>query len=74
MTQQLLIFDLEIYDHHPGYIRHLLRYWPDQQTHLYFVISPVLKVRQPDVVQTVRRAHVNRARVIQIALKQKRVI
>lgn len=49
---KLLIFDLEVVGHHPGYLRHLLRYWPDGQTHLHFVVAPVLAERHPALVQT----------------------
>ncbi|MEZ4726568.1 MAG: glycosyltransferase [Caldilineaceae bacterium] len=49
---KLLIFDPETAGHHPGYLRHLLRYWPDHHTHLIFVVSPEFATHNPDVVQT----------------------
>jgi glycosyltransferase involved in cell wall biosynthesis len=56
---KLLIFDLEVDGHHPGYLRHLLRYWPDEQTHLHFVVAPTLAKRHPALVQTPSRARVS---------------
>lgn len=58
MTQRLLIFEPEVAGHHPGYLQHLLRYWPDAQTHLHFVVSPEFAVRHQDVMQTACRAQV----------------
>lgn len=55
----LLIFDLEVVGHHPGYLRHLLRYWPDEQIHLHFVVAPALAARHPTLVQTPSRATVS---------------
>lgn len=58
MTQHLLLFDLEVYGHHPGYIRHLLHYWADARTHLHLVVSPELQKHHQDVVQAARRAQI----------------
>lgn len=54
----VLIFDLEVAGHHPGYLRHLLRYWPDGNTQLIFVVSPELVTRHEDVVGTTTKARV----------------
>jgi glycosyltransferase involved in cell wall biosynthesis len=56
---KLLIFDLEVDGHHPGYLRHLLRFWPDEQTYLHFVVAPTLAERHPVLVQTPSRARVS---------------
>lgn len=58
MTQHLLIFELEVVGHHPGYLHHLLRYWPDANTHLHFVVSPEFALQHEDVMQTPCRAQV----------------
>lgn len=55
---RIMIFELEITGHHPGYLRHLLRYWPDVETHLTFVVSPEFALHHPDVVQTPTKATV----------------
>ena len=56
MTQHLLIFELEVAGHHPGYLRHLLHYWPEADTHVTFVVSPEFAQRHPDVMQTPTQA------------------
>ena len=56
---KLLIFDLEVDGHHPGYLRHLLRFWPDEQTYLHFVVAPTLAKRHPVLQQTPSRARVS---------------
>ena len=48
----IVVFDLEITGHHPGYIRHLLRHWPDPNTTLTLVVSPEFLQAHGDVVQT----------------------
>ncbi len=53
-----MFFDLEVAGHHPGYIRHLLRYWPDATAHLIFVVSPEFAAQNGDVVNTVTKAQV----------------
>lgn len=58
MTQHILLFDLEVYGHHPGYIRHLLHYWADERMHLHLVVSPELQRHHQDVVQAASRAHI----------------
>lgn len=55
---KLVVFDLEVAGHHPGYLHHLLRYWPAPSTHLVFVVSPELAIRHPAVVQTPTSAKV----------------
>lgn len=54
----ILIFDLEVGGHHPGYLRHLLRYWSDINVHLIFVVSPAFAERHKDVVATETEAEV----------------
>jgi glycosyltransferase involved in cell wall biosynthesis len=54
----LLIFEPEISGHHPGYLRHLLHYWPKAETHLIFVVSPEFAQRHLDVMQTPTQATV----------------
>ena len=56
MTQHLLIFELEVAGHHPGYLRHLLHYWPEADTHVTFVVSPEFAQRHQDVMQTPTQA------------------
>jgi len=55
---KILIFDLEVGGHHPGYLRHLLRYWPDDGAHLLFVVSPEFAAQHENVVQTASQAQV----------------
>lgn len=55
---KFVIFDLEVIGHHPGYLQHLLRYWPETDIHLVFVVSPELAMRHPAVVQTPTSAKV----------------
>lgn len=39
---RLMLFDLDVSGHHPGYIEHLVRYWCEQQVSgtLHIVVSP----------------------------------
>ena len=49
---QLMLFDLSIYGHHPGYIRYLMTHWHRLQVpcQLLIVVSPQFLVQHRDVV------------------------
>lgn len=54
----LLIFDLDVVGHHPGYLRYLLCHWPAGDIQLIFVVSPEFAKRHPDVVHMPTAAQV----------------
>jgi len=54
----LMIFEPEVNGHHPGHLRHLLRYWPATNMRLHFVVSPELALQHQDVMQTACQAPV----------------
>ncbi|MEM7033992.1 MAG: glycosyltransferase [Chloroflexota bacterium] len=55
--KHLMIFDLEVTGHYPGYIRHLVRYWSrkcddltNREIKISFVVSPEFLTRHADIV------------------------
>jgi glycosyltransferase involved in cell wall biosynthesis len=53
LSQHLLLFDLSIYGHHPGYIRYLIEYWVIHSIsgRLSMLVSPLFLTEHADVVQ-----------------------
>ena len=50
--RKLMLFDLSIRGHHPGYIQHLVRYWCDKELpgRLHIVVSPKFMQEHSNVV------------------------
>ncbi len=48
----ILLFDLNVYGHHPGYIRHLVKYWCKQELSgtLNVVVSPQFMQLHSDII------------------------
>lgn len=51
-SRNIMLFDLSIYGHHPVYIRHLIRYWYENDLlgHLYIVVSDSFMTEHSDVI------------------------
>ncbi len=69
MNQQLMIFELDVNGHHPGYLRHLLQDWPEAQGQLTLVVSPQFMQYHMDVVQTETHASVTWLPITQAELQ-----
>jgi glycosyltransferase involved in cell wall biosynthesis len=52
-SRRILVFDLSVGGHHPGYILHLIQYWGEQelQGHLDIVVLPQFMQQHSDVVE-----------------------
>lgn len=52
-SHRLMLFDLSINGHHPGYIRHLIKYWHQEKLvcKIIVVVSPRFLVEHSDVVE-----------------------
>lgn len=47
----VLLFDLNPTGHHPGYIQHLIRYWPSGRGRLLAVVSADFPAKHPDIAR-----------------------
>jgi glycosyltransferase involved in cell wall biosynthesis len=61
-NNHLLIFDLSLYGHHPGYIKYLTEYWSDNNfsCDISVVVSPKFLVEHSDVVELSRHTVASR--------------
>jgi glycosyltransferase involved in cell wall biosynthesis len=69
---RLMLFDLSIRGHHPGYIRHLVEHWclRNNPGDLYLVVSPAFFKEHVDVVQLARRHKDQRVKFISISTQE----
>lgn len=66
--ERILIFDLSIDGHHPGYILHLIQYWNEQNLsgYLDIIVKPDFVRLHKDVVNVANRNNLNQINFIQI--------
>jgi glycosyltransferase involved in cell wall biosynthesis len=59
-NQRLLLFDLDVRGHHPGYIQHLVRYWCEQclPGQLDILVTPQFLQKHREVVETATQPNV----------------
>jgi glycosyltransferase involved in cell wall biosynthesis len=70
--QKLIVFDLDIYGHHPAYIQHLVQYWCEQQLpgQLDIVVSPQFLQVHADVVELLMSYGEKKVNFVAIALAE----
>ncbi len=69
MAMTIVVFNLEVGGHYPGYLRHLLRYWPATNDKLIFVVAPNFATLHQDVVQTASQARITWQPITQAELQ-----
>lgn len=66
--RRIMLFDLSVGGHHPGYIQHLIRYWGEQDLpgHLDVVVLPEFLEQHDDVVELARRYGTERVNFVPV--------
>lgn len=66
---RLMLFDLSIYGHHPGYIQYLLTYWHQAQLsgEIIVLVSPRFLVEHADVVNLASQLDLDNIRFVAIS-------
>lgn len=74
--RKLMLFDLSIRGHHPGYIQHLVRYWCDKELpgRLDIVVSPKFMQEHSDVVSLSPSCNQRNVNFIAIAPEEEAVL
>ncbi len=70
--RRLLLFDLEVTGHHPGYIQHLIKYWCDRDLpgYLDVVVSPKFLQMHADIVKIASECGQNKVNFVAISAEE----
>ena len=73
ICDRILIFDLSIGGHHPGYILHLIQYWHERQLpgYLYIVVLPEFMTQHGDVVDVVNQYSQSKIKFVPISQQER---
>jgi len=73
---RLMLFDLSIYGHHPGYIQYLLQYWHHHQLsgEIIILVSPRFLIEHYDVVKFTKRLNPNYIQFISISNEEEKAL
>jgi hypothetical protein len=70
---RLLLFDLSIGGHHPGYILHLIQYWREQKLsgYLDIVVLPEFMKQHNDVVEIAKKCDRDKIKFVPISDRER---